>query len=210
MIPQHVDFKQFIGTLSAVILAITVHEYAHAKAADRAGDATPRNAGRVSLNPLDHLDVVGTLMIIWMSLGGFGIGWGRPVPVNPYSFDHPRRDAIKVSLAGIAANLLLAAILSVPLRLHLIPPTEEGLGYNWLLTEIVVVNVAIAFFNLIPIPPLDGSHALANLLPLGAARAYERAIGRFGFMILILLLVTGTVRTIIRPPMLLTLRLLLG
>ena len=101
MFPQNVDYRQFIGTFVAVILAITVHEFAHAKMADNSGDSTPRMAGRLSLNPLDHFDVFGLMMIIWMCLGGFGIGWGKPVPINPLNFDHPRRDDIKVSLAGI-------------------------------------------------------------------------------------------------------------
>ena len=209
MLPQNIDYKLFIGIFSSVIVAITVHEYAHAKIADRAGDATPRTAGRISLNPLDHLDVLGTLMIIWMSLGGFGIGWGKPVPVNPFNFDHPRRDDIKVSLAGIVANLLLAAALAIPLRFGVVHPTP-GLGYYWLLRQIVEVNVIIAFFNLIPIPPLDGSHVLANLLPVGIARAYSRAVGRFGFLLLVLLLVSHTIGLIIGPPAYFTLRLLLG
>ena len=209
MLPQNIDYKLFIGIFTSVIVAITVHEFAHAKTADRAGDATPRLAGRISLNPLDHLDVLGTLMIIWMSLGGFGIGWGKPVPVNPLNFDHPRRDDIKVSLAGITANLLLAAALAIPLRLGLVHHTP-GLGYYWLLRQIVQVNVVIAFFNLIPIPPLDGSHVLANLLPVDTARAYVRVVGRFGFLILVMLLVSHTIERLIGPPIYLTLRLLLG
>ena len=209
MLPQNIDYRAFIGTFTAVILAITVHEYAHAKMADKAGDSTPRMAGRISLNPLDHLDVMGTLMIIWMSLGGFGIGWGKPVPVNPFNFDHPRRDDIKVSLAGIVANLLLAAALAIPLRFGVVHPAP-GLGYYWLLRQIIEVNVFIAFFNLIPIPPLDGSHVLADLLPVGIARAYTHAVGRFGFLILIMLLVSGSIVLIIGPPSYFTLRLLLG
>jgi len=209
MIPQNVDYRRFIGTFVAVILAITVHEFAHAKMADNSGDSTPRMAGRVSLNPLDHFDVFGMMMIIWMSLGGFGIGWGKPVPVNPLNFDHPRRDDIKVSLAGIVTNLLLATVVAIPLRFNLVPSTG-GMDYHWLLEQIVLVNVFIAFFNLIPVPPLDGSHVLANLLPVDAARAYGRVFGRYGFLILIMLLVTGTIHLIIFPPAYLTLHLLLG
>ena len=193
----------------AVIVAITVHEFAHAKTADMAGDPTPRAAGRISLNPLDHLDVLGTMMLIWMCLGGFGIGWGRPVPVNPYNFRHPRRDDIKVSLAGVTANLILAALVAMPLRLGLVP-RSGGLGYYWLLQEIVLVNITIAVFNLIPIPPLDGSHVLANLLPRSAARAYSRAVGRYGMVMLLLLLFTGVIGTIVQPPMYFLARLLLG
>jgi len=209
MIPQNVNYREFIGTFVAVILAITVHEFAHAKMADNSGDSTPRMAGRVSLNPLDHFDVFGMMMIIWMSLGGFGIGWGKPVPVNPLNFDHPRRDDIKVSLAGIVTNLLLATVVAIPLRFNLVPSTG-GMDYHWLLEQIVLVNVFIAFFNLIPVPPLDGSHVLANLLPVDMARAYGRVFGQFGFLILIMLLVTGIIHLIIFPPAYLTLHLLLG
>ena len=208
MISPNFDPKEAIGTLVAVIVAVTIHEFAHAKTADLAGDDTPRLAGRISLNPIDHLDILGFLMIIWMSIGGFGLGWGRPVPVNPANFKHQKRDSIKVSVAGICANLLVALALSVPLRFNLIAPTGD-LSYYWLLQQIVIVNVAIAFFNLIPIPPLDGSHLLANLLPVELARAYSRLVGGYGFFILILLLLTGMVGRIIGPPINLVLSLLL-
>jgi Zn-dependent protease len=196
MVPQNINYREFIGTLAAVIVALTVHEYAHARMADKCGDGTPRAAGRLSLNPLDHLDVFGTLMIIWMSLGGFGLGWARPVPVNPYNFRHPRADNIKVSLAGVATNMAVAVVLAIPFMLGLL--RVGPFDYAWLL----------AFFNVIPIPPLDGSHVLATLLPLNAARAYEQIVGRFGFLILILLLTTGVIGSIIGPPAFLVLRIL--
>ncbi len=207
--PHVSDPRQVIGTIVAVFIAITVHEFAHAKAAENAGDDTPRLAGRISLNPLDHLDILGTIMIIWMSLGGFGIGWGKPVPVNPARFRNPRRDSLKVSIAGIFANLILASLLAIPLRLNVFPPSEK-LSYYWLLQQILFVNVAIAFFNLIPIPPLDGSHVLANLLPSNQSVAYQRLAGRYGFFILIALLISGSVGYIIGPPISFVIRILLG
>ena len=206
MIPQNINYREFIGTLTAVIVALTVHEYAHARMADECGDGTPRAAGRLSLNPLDHLDVFGTLMIILMSLKHFGLGWAKPVPVNPYNFRHPRADNIKVSLAGVATNMALAVVLAIPFMLGLL--RVGPFDYAWLLAEVARVNVVIAFFNVIPIPPLDGSHVLATLLPLNAARAYEQIVGRFGFLILIMLLMTGVIGSIIGPPAFFVLRIL--
>jgi Zn-dependent protease len=209
MIPSHIDPKAAIGTVVAVILALTVHEYAHAKVADMAGDDTPRNAGRLSLNPLDHLDLFGTLMIIWMSFGGFGLGWAKPVPVNKFNFKHPRKDDIKVSLAGVTANLLMAVVAAIPLRLGLVHYTGQ-IGYPWLLDQLVFTNIIIACFNLIPIYPLDGSHVLANLMSVDNARKYSIFMGRYGFMLLLLLLFSGSIRWIIGIPAYFLIHLILG
>ena len=182
----------------ALLTGLTVHEFAHAKSAELSGDDTARRAGRVSLNPLDHLDPIGTIMMVFMALSGVGIGWAKPVPVNPHNLRHPRWDNVKVSLWGPLANICFAFVLGMMVR-------ALPIGFrDWsdLLKVCVEVNLTLAFFNLIPIPPLDGSHILSGLLPIEQARAYDRFMGQFGVFLLIGLLVVGRdlLWSIIGPP----------
>ena len=141
-----------------MLVAITIHEFAHAWAANRLGDRTATALGRLSLNPLRHLDPLGTLMLLTA-----GIGWGKPVPVNPYNLRNgPKAGMAVTSLAGPLSNLLLAAALSVPLRLGLAPFTIWGASallpsLGELLLTVIIMNIGLAIFNLIPIAPLDGS-----------------------------------------------------
>ncbi len=143
-----------------LLLAIDIHECAHAWAANELGDPTARYRGRLSLNPLVHLDPMGTLMMLFSLLGGIGIGWGKPVPVNPWNLRHGRVGQGLVALAGPASNLILAAVLALPLR------------FGWLEARFIVgiwgtlvaVNVSLALFNLLPIPPLDGASVLVGIL----------------------------------------------
>lgn len=193
--------------LFALVASITVHEFAHAMAAVAAGDNTPKQQGRISLNPVDHFDPVGFLMIVFMTYTGFGIGWGKPVQVNPRNFGNPRWDDVKVSLWGPASNLIMAAVCAVTLRLAGGMLTD---GLFTLFYMMVLVNVGLAMFNLIPLPPLDGSHILAGILPAQQAREYASFASQWGMPILILLLVTGGLGILIGPPREAILGILLG
>jgi len=143
-----------------LLLGIDVHECAHAWAANELGDPTARYQGRLSLNPLVHLDPMGTLMMLFSMFYGFGIGWGKPVPVNPWNLRHGRVGQGMVALAGPASNLILAGILALPLRVDWL---GGGPGAAVWLT-LISVNVGLALFNLLPIAPLDGAAVLKGIL----------------------------------------------
>lgn len=152
------DFSQLLSSfvniftlVLAIILGITVHEAAHAWVANKLGDPTAKLEGRISLNPLAHLDPMGTISLLVMHMG-----WGKSVPYNPNNFKHPVRDAILTALAGPAANLLLAMILFIPLK-YLFSQTSI---FSSICTGIIQINLALMVFNLLPIPPLDGSKLL--------------------------------------------------
>lgn len=182
----------FLGL--ALLIAIPIHEFAHALAARWAGDPTADDLGRVTLDPLKHLDPLGTLLIL---LAGFG--WGKPVPVNPANFRNPRWGSVLVSAAGPMANILLAWVLGMlGFRLGLL----EGVSvaYQRLVLQLIILNLALAFFNLIPVPPLDGSHVLVGLLPGAQAIRVARAMERFGMLLLLLIVFTGISRLLIYPP----------
>jgi Zn-dependent protease len=166
--------QDFILIVGGLLVAITVHECAHAWSADKLGDPTARLLGRVTLNPIKHLDPVGTMMIIMSSISGFGIGWGKPTPVNPYRLKYGSRTGMAlVSLAGPASNMLLALILMLPVRLGLQMPYT----LRTVLVTMAWVNVILAVFNLIPLPPLDGFKVLVGLL--GTIRSESmRAVNR--------------------------------
>lgn len=184
----------------ALIAAITIHEFSHAFVADRLGDPTPRANGRVSLNPLAHLDPLGTIMMFFVNFG-----WGKPVPIDPYNFAHPKRDEILVAIAGPGSNLVLAIILSIVW--HFLP--------SQLLIILVYINVALAIFNLLPLPPLDGSKVFLNLMPIEKAVEWEEVFEKYGFFILAALLflpINGSniISTITSPVINIVLTLLLG
>jgi len=159
----------------ALIVAAPIHEFAHAYIADRLGDPTPRSQGRLTLNPLAHLDLVGTLFVL---LTGFG--WAKPVQINPTYFSNWRRDTILVAAAGPLANVTALFILGLPVKLGLID--AQGLA-GQLLFAAIVINAGLALFNLLPIPPLDGSKILVGLLPPGPAIAYAR-LQPYGILLL--------------------------
>ncbi len=164
--------------LFGLVIAITIHEFAHAATADRLGDPTPRSQGRLSLNPLAHLDPVGTIMLFL-----FRFGWGKPVIFDPYNLAHPRRDAGLISLAGPFSNLLLAILMSLVLRLLPLPLIIQPLFYITIL-----LNISLAIFNLIPVHPLDGEKILSAILPRDLAYEYQAVMGRYGTVILIFLI----------------------
>ncbi|HLE49601.1 MAG TPA: site-2 protease family protein [Patescibacteria group bacterium] len=189
--------------LFGLIIAITVHEFAHALLADRLGDPTPRSQGRLTLNPLAHLDPVGTLMLLL-----FRFGWGKPVIFDPYNLAHPRRDAGIISLAGPASNILLATILALSLRFLPLPQLLSPFFYITIL-----LNITLAVFNLIPVYPLDGEKILAALLPRDLAYEYQAVMSRYGTIILIFLILpvfgTSPIISLISPTITFLSRLLL-
>ena len=197
----HPEVMSFIVTMLVLILAITIHEFAHALAADRLGDDTPRSQGRISINPVDHLDPLGTLMMAITTYTGFGIGWGRPVQTRPSAFRHPRRDLLLVAGAGPVSNVLQALVFAAAVRLNSahdwLPPGSPG---EALLTTGIWINLVLTFFNLIPIPPLDGSKVLSALLPIRHAENYDHFMATFGLILFGLLAFTHLATYIIEPP----------
>lgn len=195
---ENFNLSEFLMLMVALVLGITVHEFSHAIAADRLGDPTPRSQGRVTLSPMAHLDPVGTLFMAVSAAVGMGIGWGRPVLTNPDNYSINRRigDSI-VSFAGPLSNLVLAALFAIVVRAGVFPP---GDAYNVLVHNIVLVNLFLFFFNLIPLYPLDGSHLLANALPPAMAQGYYRLMAQWGFLLFIGLALSGVLGTIIGPP----------
>lgn len=193
--------------LVPLMLGVTCHEVAHGYVALLQGDSTAKDAGRLTLNPIKHLDPTGTLVFILTSvMGGFVIGWAKPVPVNPYHFNNQRRGMVLVSLAGPATNFLLAVLFSLTLR-AMIPFLQDGSGpwiENILYPLALIcragmdVNIILGLFNLFPVPPLDGSKIVAGLLPVHLAQRYL-ALGRYGLIIVILLLATGALGTVLIP-----------
>ncbi|NPV85262.1 MAG: site-2 protease family protein [Anaerolineae bacterium] len=204
-----------ISRIITLTIAFSVHEFSHAWTADRFGDDTPRYNGRLTLNPAVHLDLMGTLMLLFV-----GFGWAKPVPVNPYTLRRRSPSAMMwVSLAGPLSNLLLAVIAAIPLRLGLVPysassgrlfPTPSGF-----LLEFIFVNLALALFNLIPLAPLDGDKVAEFLFPPPFARFLER-IRPYSPLILLALLFLlpylgiDIVGWVIRPVITAIARLLLG
>lgn len=166
----------FLFWIIALVIAITIHEFAHALAAERLGDPTPRLMGRLTLNPLAHLDPLGTIMLLIVRFG-----WGKPVQFDPFNLRNPRRDSAIISLAGPASNLILATACSILMRLFITFPL---IG---VLQPLIVLNVVLAVFNLVPIHPLDGFKIVGGILPEEYARQWAELEG-YGMIFLIILI----------------------
>ncbi len=182
-----------------ILAAVTFHELAHGWVAYRFGDPTAKMAGRLTINPFAHLDPLGTLAFVLTR----AIGWAKPVPVDPRYFRHPRRDLMWVSLAGPAANLAMAALFALlfGLLVRSGAALSGGLAtaFALMIQAGVTINIGLAVFNLIPVPPLDGSKILQGLLPVRQAVAYSR-LEPYGMIILILLIFSGAVGRLVIPP----------
>lgn len=166
----------FVIYLVSLVVAVTIHEFAHALVADRLGDPTPKLQGRVTLNPLSHLDPLGTLMIL---IAGFG--WGKPVQFDPFNLKHEKRDAAIISLAGPVSNFILAIVLSLLFRLSVFG------SFTGLLEPIIYLNVLLGVFNLVPIHPLDGFKVVAGILPKQYYHQWME-LERYGIIFLIILI----------------------
>lgn len=201
------DFRLdvLILRVAAVLLALAIHEYAHAAAAVRLGDPGPKFDGRLTLNPLAHLDPVGTLMLFF-----FSFGWAKPVMVNPARFKNPRRDMMWVALAGPLSNIALAFALArlAPFILNIVPP--GALRATWMFLQVSVqLNIWLAVFNMLPLPPLDGSKVLMGILPRRYAYRYAR-LESYGTVILLLLVVSGMLFRVLQPAYSAVARLVVG
>ncbi|MBS4024550.1 MAG: site-2 protease family protein [Clostridia bacterium] len=185
----NLSINGIVSILPGILVAIAFHEYAHGKVADLLGDPTPRYQGRLTINPISHLDIMGTLLFI---IAGFG--WAKPVEVNPLNFrGDKRRGMMLVALAGPAMNLTMAFLGTLVLAF-----VGTNFYVNLFVWPLVLYNVILAVFNLIPVPPLDGSKILAGILPREAA-GYVYQLEAYGPLILLLLIFTGATQTIIMP-----------
>jgi Zn-dependent protease len=212
MNPHHIDIGDLVFKAIAFLFAISIHESAHAWMANRCGDPTARMLGRVTLNPIPHIDPVGTLLLpaIGLYAGGAVFGWAKPTPVDPRNFRNPMRDDILTSVAGPVSNFLVAGAATVLMLLIAVAsPFGHMLVQGWatwhrspalagdsssmlvpatqFLYEVIFINVILAVFNLIPVPPLDGSHVLRHFLSDSVRRAYDS----MGWYALIALVVLG-------------------
>ena len=206
ILPVDIHFAQIFISLIVLLFSLTVHETAHAWTADRLGDPTARRLGRVSLNPLVHIDIIGTVVfpLIAAVTGVPLIGWAKPVPVNIRQLRHPRRDYVLVAAAGPISNLLLALVASIALRTLTVAPVTLGepnvsAPIATFLAQMKLINVLLAVFNMIPIPPLDGGNVLAGLLPRGLLPAFN-SIRPYGFLLLYVLMATGGLSSLVSPP----------
>lgn len=187
-----------------MLFAITLHEVAHGWVASWFGDQTARLSGRLSLNPIKHIDLVGTIIVplLMLLFTNFVFGWAKPVPVDPRNLNHPRRDMAFVALAGPLANILMALFWGLIAKLGII---LEGVGNSWLGIPLnymgisgIIINVVLAVLNLIPIPPLDGGKILCSIVPKRTAYQISQ-IEPYSFLILVLLILSGLLSRIMGP-----------
>ena len=193
-----------------VIFAITLHEAAHGYVAKHFGDLTAYMQGRVSLNPIRHIDPLGTIILplVTLFLGGILFGWAKPVPVNFSALRRPKQDMMWVALAGPGANLFMALLWGFVIKLGLALP-QGGIGDPMILMGEagIKINVILMVLNLLPLPPLDGGRVAVSLLPPRMAHSFSK-IEPYGFMILVFLLMTGVLGAVIGPFIAITIRLM--
>ena len=177
---------EYIFLIIILILSVVIHEVAHGAAAFSLGDSTAKDAGRLTLNPLKHLDPIGSVLLplfLVLIRSPFLFGWAKPVPVNPYNFNYQKYGSAKVALAGPGSNLIIALFFGLVLRFF--PETITALpGLSLMFSYIIYINILLAVFNLLPIPPLDGSHILFTFLPLKMEKI-KIFLNQFGLFILI-------------------------
>ena len=164
-------------SIIAILIAISIHEFAHAWVADRLGDPTPSLAGRLTLNPLAHLDPIGTLALFLI-----GFGWGKPVPIDPYNLRHPRRDQALIALAGPLSNFLFSLLIALAYRLLPIPYLFP------IIRSLLIISLSLGIFNLLPLYPLDGNKILIGFLPLDLARDWSEILERYSLPLLLITL----------------------
>lgn len=208
---MNIDVAQIFIAFIVLLFSLTVHEMAHAWTADRLGDPTARLLGRVSLNPLVHADLIGTVVFPLVALiyrVPYLIGWAKPVPVNTRRLGHPRRDYVLVAAAGPASNLIMALVAAFVLALlhagNLVSPytldqANVSVPVAAILSQVTQLNVLLAVFNMLPIPPLDGGNVLAGLLPYRFAVTFNQ-VRPYGFLLLYALMLTGGVEYLVFRP----------
>jgi Zn-dependent protease len=201
-----IDFAAVFISFIVLLFSLTIHEMAHAFTADRLGDPTARLLGRISLNPLVHADPIGTILFPLVALitNAPLLGWAKPVPVNTRQLRHPRRDFVIVAAAGPASNLVLAfsaaLVLAVlPVSPHTLDEPNVSVPIAAILGQAMQLNVLLAVFNMLPIPPLDGGNVLAGLLPPRMAVAFNQ-LRPYGFILLYALILSGGFNTLVFPP----------
>lgn len=194
----------FIVWGAIVTISLSIHEFAHAFTADKLGDPTPRLQGRVTLNPLAHLDPLGTLAILFI-----GFGWGKPVMFDPYNLKDPKRDAALIAVAGPLSNIAIALLCAILYHVSPLGSFIPGLLYG-----IIALNLGLAFFNLIPIHPLDGGKILIGLAPHDVARDWDRVLHQYGTVILLFMILPlngqSAVSALISPIVSTALKFLIG
>ena len=204
------DITTQLVAFGIVLVSLTVHEWAHAWTADRLGDPTARMLGRVSFNPVVHIDLLGTIVLPLLAIfSGLPIlGWAKPVPVNISRLGHPKRDFMIVAAAGPASNIVQALMAAMLFRAFGGIEATGEFGVPQLMILAVQINVLLAVFNMLPIPPLDGGNVLAGLLPDRMAGLLY-GLRAYGFIALYALMLTGILERLIVPPSISLMRLLL-
>jgi Zn-dependent protease len=216
---KNIDIGSVIIQFAVLLFSLSIHEAAHAWMADRCGDYSARYLGRVTLNPIPHIDLIGTILfpLLAFFVNFPLIGWAKPVPINPLHLKNPHQDQMYISVAGPVSNLLAAVVAFLLLGVLKLASSYAGSVVDYIVATwtipgqqsilapiagilffMMIINIALAFFNLIPIPPLDGHWILAGLLPRNAAEAFQR-FGSFGFILLYALMWLGAFKIILIP-----------